>query len=108
MIGEPVVPEEWHHPGSDLATLLGSSTLITVANRLPCAWPPTTEHLVPTPGGLASTVLPVARRSSATWIGAGGDGDDLEPRVIDGIRLVPVLLSQEEEEGYYAAFENPA
>jgi trehalose 6-phosphate synthase len=92
----------------DLSTMLGSATLITVANRLPCAWPPTDAHLVPTPGGLASTVLPVARRSAATWIGTAPEGDDLAPRTIDGIRLVPVSLTAEQEEGYYAGFSNAA
>ena len=98
-----VEPDDW---SEELQVLLGAGTLVTVANRLPCCWPPSEDHLVPTPGGLASTLLPVARRSGATWVGSVSAGADQEPVTIDDIRLVPVPLSAEEETGYYAGFAN--
>ena len=100
--------DDWPSAGHDLVQLLGTARLVTVANRLPCSWPPPDAHLVPTPGGLASTVLPVARRSGATWIGSTTDVTDGDPLVIDDIRLIPVPLTEEQEEGYYAGFSNGA
>ena len=42
--------DEWPTPAQDLVQLLGTARLVTVANRLPCSWPPDDAHLVPTPG----------------------------------------------------------
>ena len=52
---------------------------------------------------------PALASSSTTWVGwPGGAHDETPPEKSRSIRLVPVSISQDEEERYYAGFSNGA
>lgn len=84
--------------------------LIIVANRLPVdvtldeagelSW-------ARSPGGLVTALEPVVQNSDGAWVGWGGSADlELEPFDADGMRLVPVSLTQDDLEQYYEGFAN--
>ena len=61
----------------------------------------------PSPGGLVTALEPVMHAHDGAWIGwTGVPNDPVEPFEADGIRLVPVELSEEEVERYYEGFSN--
>jgi alpha,alpha-trehalose-phosphate synthase [UDP-forming] len=84
---------------------------VIVANRLPV------DEVVdevtgstewrPSPGGLVTALLPVMRSADGAWVGwTGAAGDAPEPFEADGLRLVPVGLTDAEVADYYAGFAN--
>ena len=83
---------------------------VVVSNRLPvdrvvaedgsAAWKQS-------PGGLVTALEPVMRGAEGAWVGWIGQPDGgLEPFTNDGIRIVPVALSDYEIENYYEGFSN--
>ena len=59
------------------------------------------------PGGLVAALEPVMRMHDGAWVGWAGQADlSLEPFEVDGLRLVPVELSELEVERYYEGFSN--
>jgi trehalose 6-phosphate synthase len=59
------------------------------------------------PGGLVAALEPVMRLHDGAWVGWVGEaGLDLEPFDVDGLRLVPVPLSELDVEQYYEGFSN--
>ncbi len=83
---------------------------IIVANRLP------TDRVIEadgsarwqhSPGGLVTALEPVMLNNSGAWVGWAGQPDlEFPPFDSDGIRVIPVALSAEEIENYYAGFSN--
>ena len=85
-------------------------SFIVVSNRLPidriidgdgnASW----QH---SPGGLVTALEPVMRQQDGAWVGWAGQPDFApEPFDSDGIRVVPVALSNAEIENYYEGFSN--
>jgi len=83
---------------------------VVVSNRLPvdrvvaedgsAAWKQS-------PGGLVTALEPVMRGADGAWVGWIGQPDGhLDPFTHDGIRIVPVALSDYEIENYYEGFSN--
>jgi trehalose 6-phosphate synthase len=83
---------------------------VVVSNRLPvdrvvaedgsAAWRQS-------PGGLVTALEPVMRGAEGAWVGwVGQPGEDVKPFTHDGIRIVPVALSDYEVENYYEGFSN--
>jgi trehalose 6-phosphate synthase len=113
----------WHRQNSGTSEMTVSSgmtgkrradgstySFVVVANRLPvdrvvdAAGNAEWQH---SPGGLVTALEPVMRAQGGAWIGWGGQPDlDFEPFDSDGIRVVPVVLSQDEIEQYYEGFSN--
>jgi len=59
------------------------------------------------PGGLVTALGPVMQGADGAWVGWSGAPDvDHEPFDADGVRLVPVALSESEIELYYEGFSN--
>lgn len=59
------------------------------------------------PGGLVTALEPVMRNRDGAWIGWGGQPDlDLVPFDNEGIRIVPVRLSEADVQNYYEGFSN--
>ncbi len=83
------------------------SGLVVVANRLPVAWDDEEEKWMPSPGGLVSALTPILRARHGTWVGWSGipDRHD-EPFDLEGIRQLPIDLSEEEVAAYYEGFCN--
>jgi trehalose 6-phosphate synthase len=88
----------------------GQFSLIVVANRLPASQVVLASGEVewqPSPGGLVTALEPVMRSSDGAWVGWSGTvGSAPEPFDSDGVRLVPVELSQEDLELFYEGFSN--
>ena len=88
----------------------GSADLVIVANRLPVdrAYDDDgTPSWRRSPGGLVSALEPVLRNNDGAWIGwPGGTETGLEPFTEDGLRLIPVALSEDEIENFYEGFSN--
>lgn len=85
--------------------------LVIVANRLPVdarTLPDGATEWVTSPGGLVTAMESVMRNvDSGAWVGwHGSPGEAPEPFDADGMRLLPVALSQEEIERYYEGFSN--
>lgn len=83
---------------------------VVVSNRLPvdrvvaedgsAAWKPS-------PGGLVTALEPVMRGADGALVGwIGQPSSHLDPFTHDGIRIVPVSLSEYEIENYYEGFSN--
>jgi trehalose 6-phosphate synthase len=95
-----------------MGELRGAQTadLVIVANRLPVDRVVDDEGNAGwrrSPGGLVTALLPVLREFDGAWVGwPGGTDADLEPFVEDGLRLVPVALSDQEIEEFYEGFSN--
>jgi alpha,alpha-trehalose-phosphate synthase [UDP-forming] len=61
----------------------------------------------PSPGGLVTALEPVMRRTDGAWVGWAGQPDlELDPFDWDGIRIVPVKLTDDDLENYYEGFSN--
>ena len=59
------------------------------------------------PGGLVTALEPVMRAADGAWVGWAGQADvDLDPFDNEGIRIVPVALSESDLELYYEGFSN--
>lgn len=83
---------------------------VVVSNRLPvdrvvaddgsASW-------TQSPGGLVTALEPVMREIEGAWVGwIGQPGDLLTPFTHDGLRIVPIALSDSEIENYYEGFSN--
>lgn len=92
----------------------GTSSFVVVANRLPVDKvrnPDGSTGWRRSPGGLVTALEPVLAEHSGTWIGWTGGatqtGTPAEaPFDLDGIRLRPVPLTNEEINRYYEGFSN--
>jgi trehalose 6-phosphate synthase len=86
------------------------SSFVVVANRLPVDEVTTDDgerQWRPSPGGLVTALHPVLTQQQGTWIGwSGGTGEAPEPFDLEGIRIHPVPLSDEELERYYEGQSN--
>ena len=61
----------------------------------------------PSPGGLVTALEPVMREADGAWVGWAGQADlELEPFDWDGIRIVPIKLSDDDLENFYEGFSN--
>ncbi len=83
---------------------------LVIANRLPVdrlVGPDGQVMWRKSPGGLVTALEPVMHQRGGAWIGWHGAADeDLEEFTHDGLRLVPVPLSELEVEEYYEGFSN--
>ncbi len=83
---------------------------VVVSNRLPVdriVAADGTESWTTSPGGLVTALEPVMRAADGAWVGWAGQPDlDLPPFESDGIRIVPVALSEADIENYYEGFSN--
>ncbi len=83
---------------------------VVVSNRLPVdhvTEPDGSSHWRPSPGGLVTALEPVMRQQHGAWVGwAGQAGVEIDAFDSEGIRIVPVALSQSEVEDYYEGFSN--
>jgi trehalose 6-phosphate synthase len=84
--------------------------LVIVANRLPVDRVVNADGSVTwrrSPGGLVSALSPVMREQPGAWIGWPGDVvDGLESFEHEGMRLIPVSITDQEYEEYYEGFSN--
>ncbi|WP_130415282.1 trehalose-phosphatase [Xylanimonas ulmi] len=84
--------------------------LVVVANRLPVDFsvrPGGGVDWQRSPGGLVTALEPVMQHADGAWVGWSGAPDlESEPFDADGMRLVPVTLSESEIERYYEGFSN--
>lgn len=83
---------------------------VVVSNRLPVdrvVAADGTESWSTSPGGLVTALEPVMRAADGAWVGWAGQPDlDLPPFESEGIRIVPVALSETDIENYYEGFSN--
>ncbi|HEY8721741.1 trehalose-6-phosphate synthase [Pengzhenrongella sp.] len=83
---------------------------VVVANRLPVDFTVADDGSISwtrSPGGLVTALDPVMQGAEGAWVGWPGAADlDHEPFDVDGVRLVPVRLSDGEIELYYEGFSN--
>ncbi|MET1132332.1 MAG: trehalose-6-phosphate synthase, partial [Aeromicrobium sp.] len=83
---------------------------LVIANRLPVDRLIDADGAISwrkSPGGLVTALEPVMKLRGGAWIGWHGASDeDLEEFEHDGLRLVPVPLSETEVEEYYEGFSN--
>lgn len=87
-----------------------SAEFVVVANRLPV------DRVIgedgeatwrTSPGGLVAALEPVMRQVDGAWVGWPGQADlELEPFEANGIRLIPITLSEQEVAEYYEGFSN--
>lgn len=89
---------------------VGEFDFVVVANRLPVdihyeddgsfTWNQA-------PGGLVTAMEPVMKSTHGAWVGwSGGAGSAPDPFDIDGMRLAPVTLNEDEVGEYYEGFAN--
>lgn len=86
-----------------------TAEFVVVANRLPVdrVSVADTHSWRTSPGGLVAALEPVLRQHGGAWIGWHGAADEeLGPFTHDGIRLVPVPLSELEVSEYYEGMAN--
>ena len=86
-----------------------TAEFVVVANRLPVdrVSVGNTHSWRTSPGGLVAALEPVLRQHGGAWIGwHGAANEELEPFTHDGIRLVPVPLSELEVGDYYEGMSN--
>ncbi|GAA3542519.1 trehalose-6-phosphate synthase [Aeromicrobium flavum] len=83
---------------------------LVIANRLPVDRLVAADGEVSwrtSPGGLVTALEPVMKLRGGAWIGWHGASDEeLDDFEHDGLRLVPVPLSEQEVEDYYEGFSN--
>ncbi|WP_243225123.1 trehalose-6-phosphate synthase [Microbacterium sp. CIAB417] len=83
---------------------------VVVANRLPVdrvQGPDGEETWRTSPGGLVAALEPVMHSVDGAWVGWPGQADlELAPFEANGIRLIPIALSEQEVEEYYEGFAN--
>ena len=93
-----------------LMTSTGSYDFVVVSNRLPVDHvtdPDGNTSWARSPGGLVTALEPVMQANEGAWVGWVGQPDiEYAPFDNDGIRIVPVPLSEEEVERYYEGFSN--
>ena len=88
------------------------TSLVIVANRLPVRRTEEadgTTGWVTSPGGLVSAVAPtMQQKPGSAWIGWAGDTEDstTAPFELDGLRLVPVPLTDDEKAQHYDGMSN--
>jgi trehalose 6-phosphate synthase len=91
-------------------TSIGSYDFVVVSNRLPVDHVTDadgTTRWARSPGGLVTALEPVMQANEGAWVGWVGQPDiEYAPFDNDGIRIVPVPLSEEEVERYYEGFSN--
>lgn len=92
--------------------------LVVVSNRLPFVLSRGQDNkwvLKPGSGGLVSALVPVLRNRGGVWIGWPGVSEDEAPDIDvilakatrdSGYSLKPVMLTPEEQEGFYLGFSN--
>ncbi|MFV0319954.1 MAG: trehalose-6-phosphate synthase [Microbacterium sp.] len=84
---------------------MSDADLVIVANRLPVDRD--ADGWRTSPGGLVAALEPVVRQTKGAWVGWPGQPDlELQPFEVDGMRLVPVALSEQEVELHYEGFAN--
>ena len=87
-----------------------NAEFVVVANRLPVdrvVSDDGTESWRTSPGGLVAALEPVMRTVDGAWVGWAGQADvELEPFTANGIRLIPIPLSEQEVAHYYEGFAN--
>ncbi len=88
----------------------GEASFVVVANRLPVERINDADG-VPTwrvsPGGLVAALAPVMERNQGTWVGwTGTPGEHFDPFEAEGMRLLPITLSDEDVAEYYEGFSN--
>jgi trehalose 6-phosphate synthase len=98
------VPIRTPDGGSSASIGLPVPSYVVVANRLPYSRAADGSWKL-SPGGLVSAVLPSVVGRDAMWIGSHGDAEGMPARR-DGIRLVPVSVSADEQTGFYDGFSN--
>ena len=90
--------------------MASKADFVVVANRLPvdrAVDPSGKVEWRKSPGGLVTALEPVMRGNGGAWIGWHGAPDEvLRPFTDDGLRLVPVPLSEDEVTEYYEGFSN--
>ncbi len=96
--------------------MVQGSPFVVVANRLPvdevsedtpAARTTGGRRWRPSPGGLVTALHPVLVEHQGTWIGwSGSPGPAPDPFEVDGIKLVPVTLSNDDVERYYEGQSN--
>jgi len=89
---------------------MDTAEFVVVANRLPVdrvVDQDGEETWRTSPGGLVAALEPVMRMVDGAWVGWAGQADlELEPFVEDGIKLIPIALSEQEVAEYYEGFAN--
>ncbi|WP_223625241.1 trehalose-6-phosphate synthase [Microbacterium sp. EST19A] len=89
---------------------MAAADFVVVANRLPVDRVVGTdgEELWRTsPGGLVAALEPVMKAVNGAWVGWPGQaGLEHKPFTSDGIRLIPIALSEQEIAEYYEGFSN--
>ncbi|BDZ38526.1 alpha,alpha-trehalose-phosphate synthase (UDP-forming) [Microbacterium suwonense] len=89
---------------------MAAAEFVVVANRLPVDRIITAdgeEIWRTSPGGLVAALEPMMHTVDGAWVGwAGLPDQQLSPFEADGIRLIPVTLSESEIEEYYEGFSN--
>jgi trehalose 6-phosphate synthase len=87
-----------------------AAEFVVVANRLPVdrvRGADGEEIWRTSPGGLVAALEPVMHSVDGAWVGWAGQADvELEPFTANGIRLIPIALSEQEVEEYYEGFAN--
>ncbi|WP_136056648.1 trehalose-6-phosphate synthase [Microbacterium sp. K24] len=89
---------------------MAAAEFVVVANRLPVdrvVGPDGEELWRTSPGGLVAALEPVMKAVNGAWVGWPGQADlDHKPFTSDGIRLIPIALSEQEVAEYYEGFSN--
>ncbi|GAA5149437.1 hypothetical protein GCM10025768_12670 [Microbacterium pseudoresistens] len=89
---------------------MSTAEFVVVANRLPVDRifsADGEEQWRTSPGGLVAALEPVMQSVDGAWVGWAGQPDlEIEPFVFDGIRLMPIALSEQDVEEYYEGFAN--
>ncbi|HSG98798.1 MAG TPA: trehalose-6-phosphate synthase, partial [candidate division Zixibacteria bacterium] len=89
--------------------------LVVASNRLPVEIKRVGEnwHVAPVAGGLVTALTPIMTRNRGLWIGWPGCSDDVPVEDLlhaatgeSPYDLRAVVLTREEEEGYYRGFAN--
>lgn len=105
----PVVVPGAAHGDTSVSHMPGSRKLLIVANRLPInrAQATANSRWEISPGGLVTALSPILKQHGGAWIGwPGTSGKAPRPFEFDGIRIVPMRLSQKEVHAYYEGFSN--
>lgn len=89
---------------------MAAADFVVVANRLPVdrvVGPDGEELWRTSPGGLVAALEPVMKAVNGAWVGWPGQADlEHKPFTSDGIRLIPITLSEQEVAEYYEGFSN--
>lgn len=85
-----------------------SPSLVVLANRLPLFRDSDDGEWAISPGGLVSALsTKVLRGKNLTWIGWDGAIDvSTDPFEIDGVKMEPISLDEDETREYYDGFAN--